>query len=103
LLYHQFSALPVQPISCYPFILEIVIFAKTILRNFRFERYVLMQVSEKKVEIYVSYLRGRLNYDAKKAARLGFFTIHDYVRDTLTREAEALEKLLQVTLTKTRI
>ena len=60
-------------------------------------------ISEKKVEIYVSYLRGRLNYDAKKAARLGFFTIHDYVRDTLTREAEALEKLLEVTLTKTRI
>ena len=39
----------------------------------------------------------------KKAARLGFFTLHDYVRDKLTKEAEALEKLLQVTPTKKRI
>jgi hypothetical protein len=29
LLYHQLSALPVQTISPYPFILEIVVFAKT--------------------------------------------------------------------------
>ena len=63
----------------------------------------MIQVSEETVEIYVSNLRGRLNYETKKAAKLGFFTLHDYVRDTLTREAEALEQLLQVTLTKTRI
>ena len=63
----------------------------------------MIQVSEETVEIYVSNLCGRLNYDTKKAARIGFFTLHDYVRDKLTKEAEALEKLLQVTPTKKRI
>ena len=38
-----------------------------------------MQVSEETVEIYVSNLRGRLNYETKKASKRGFFTLHDYV------------------------
>ena len=64
----------------------------------------MIQVSEETVEkIYVSNLRGRLNYETKKAAKLGFFTLHDYVRDKLTKEAEALEQPLQVTPTKKRI
>ena len=63
----------------------------------------MIQVSEETVESYVSNLRGRLNYETKKAAKLGFFTLHDYVRDKLTKEAEALEKPLQVTRTKKRI
>ena len=63
----------------------------------------MIQVSEETVEIYVSNLCGRLNYETKKAAKLGFFTLHDYVRDKLTEKAEALEKPLQVTPTKKRI
>ena len=63
----------------------------------------MIQVSEETVEIYVSNLRGRLNYETKKAAKLGFFTLHEYVKDKLTKEAEALEKPLQVTPTKKRI
>ena len=49
-----------------------------------------MQVSEETVEINVSNLRGRLNYETKKTAKLGFFTLYDYVKDKLTKEAEAL-------------
>ncbi|MDB3962279.1 hypothetical protein N9427_03785 [Paracoccaceae bacterium] len=63
----------------------------------------MIQVSEETVEIYVSNLRGRLNYETKKAAKLGFFTLHDYVRDKLTKETEALEQPLQVTPTKKQI
>ena len=62
-----------------------------------------MQVSEETVEINVSNLRGRLNYETKKTAKLGFFTLYDYVKDKLTKEAEALGKPLQVTPTKKRI
>ena len=63
----------------------------------------MIQVSEETVKIYVSNLRDRLNYETKKAAKLGFFTLHDYVRDKLTKEPEALEKSLQVTPTNKRI
>ena len=62
-----------------------------------------MQISEKQIEAHISNLRGRLNYETKKATKLGFPTLHDYVRDKLTKEAEALEKPLQVTPTKKQI
>ena len=50
-----------------------------------------MLVSEEQVDDYVSNLRGRLDYETKKATKLGFANIQDYVRDKLNREAEALE------------
>ena len=49
-----------------------------------------MLVSEEQVDDYVLNLRCRLNYETKKARKLGFSNIQDYVRDKLTKEAEAL-------------
>ena len=56
-----------------------------------------MLVSEEQVDDYVLNLRGRLNYETKKARKLGFSNIQDYVRDKLTKEAEALEIRLNAT------
>ena len=56
-----------------------------------------MQISEKQVETHISNLRGRLNYETKKATKLGFPTLHDYIRDKLTKETEKQEHPLQVT------
>ena len=47
-----------------------------------------MQISEKQIETHISNLRGRLNYETKKATKLGFPTLHDYIRDKLTKETE---------------
>ena len=56
-----------------------------------------MLVSEEQVDDYVSNLRGRLDYETKKATKLGFANIQDYVRDKLNKEAEALELSLRAT------
>ena len=56
-----------------------------------------MLVSGEQVDDYVLNLRGRLNYETKKARKLGFSNIQDYVRDKLTKEAEALELSLNAT------
>ena len=56
-----------------------------------------MLVSEEQVDDYVLNLRGRLNYETKKARKLGFSNIQDYVRDKLTKEAEALALSLNAT------
>ena len=56
-----------------------------------------MLVSEEQVDDYVSNLRGRLNYVTKKATKLGFANIQDYVHDKLNKEAEALELSLRPT------
>ena len=56
-----------------------------------------MLVSEEQVDVYVLNLRGRLNYETKKARKLGFANIQDYVRDKLIKEAEALELSLRAT------
>ena len=56
-----------------------------------------MLVSEEQVDDYVSNLRGRLDYETKKATKLGFANIQDYVRDKLNKEAEALEVSLRAT------
>ena len=56
-----------------------------------------MQISEKQIEAHISNLRGRLNYETKKATKLGFPTLHDYIRYKLTKETEKQEHLLQVT------
>jgi len=56
-----------------------------------------MQISEKHIEAHISNLRGRLNYETKKATKLGFPTLHDYIRDKLTKETEKQEHPLQVT------
>ena len=56
-----------------------------------------MQISEKQIEAHISNLRGRLNYETKKATKLCFPTLHDYIRDKLTKETEKQEHPLQVT------
>jgi len=56
-----------------------------------------MQISEKHIEAHISNLRGRLNYETKKATKRGFPTLHDYIRDKLTKETEKQEHPLQVT------
>jgi len=56
-----------------------------------------MQISEKHIEAHISKLRGRLNYETNKATKLGFPTLHDYIRDKLTKETEKQEHPLQVT------
>ena len=56
-----------------------------------------MQISEKQIEAHISNLRGRLNYETKKATKLGFPTLHDYNRDKLTKETEKQKHRLQVT------
>jgi hypothetical protein len=55
-----------------------------------------MQISEKQVEAHISNLRGRLNYETKKATKLGFSTLQDYIRDKLIKEIEKQEQPLQV-------
>ena len=45
-----------------------------------------MQISEKQVEAHISNLRGRLNYETKKATKLGFSTLQDYIKDKLIKE-----------------
>ena len=57
-----------------------------------------MLVSEQQVDDYVLNLRGHLNYETKKATKLGFFNIQDYALDKLNKEAEALELSLIATL-----
>ena len=47
-----------------------------------------MQISEKHIDAHISKLRGRLNYETKKATKLGFPTLHDYIRDKLTKETK---------------
>ena len=56
----------------------------------------MMQISEKQVEAHISNLRGRLNYETKKATKLGFSTLQDYIRDKLIKEIEKQEQPLQV-------
>ena len=56
-----------------------------------------MLVSEEQVDVYVSNLRGHLNYETKKATKLGFANIQDYACDKLIKEAEALELSLRAT------
>ena len=56
-----------------------------------------MHISEKHIEAHISNLRGRLNYETKKATKRGFATLHDYIRDKLTKETEKQEHPLQVT------
>ena len=56
-----------------------------------------MLVSEEQVDVYVSNLRGRLNYETKKATKLGFANNQDSVRNKLIKEAEALELSLRAT------
>jgi hypothetical protein len=56
----------------------------------------LMQISEKQVEAHISNLRGRLNYETKKATKLGFSTLQDYIKDKLIKEIEKQEQPLQV-------
>ena len=55
-----------------------------------------MQISEKQVEAHISNLRGRLNYETKKAKKLGFSALQDYIRDKLIKEIEKQEQPLQV-------
>jgi hypothetical protein len=55
-----------------------------------------MQISEKQVEAHISNLRGRLNYQTKKATKLGFSTLQNYIRDKLIKEIEKQEQPLQV-------
>jgi hypothetical protein len=55
-----------------------------------------MQISEKQVEAHISNLRGRLNYETKKATKLGFSTLQDYIKDKLIKEIEKQEQPLQV-------
>ena len=57
-----------------------------------------MPVSEQHVGDYVLNLRGHLNYEKKKATKLGFSNIQDYALDKLNKEAEALELSLNATL-----
>ena len=56
----------------------------------------MMQISEKQVEAHISNLRGRLNYETKKATKLGFSTLQDYIKDKLIKEIEKQEQPLQV-------
>ncbi len=56
-----------------------------------------MLVSEKQVDVYVSNLRSSLEYETKKVTKLGLAHIQDYVRDKLTKEAEALKVSLRAT------
>ena len=62
-----------------------------------------MLVSEEQVDVYISNLRGRLTYETKKAAKQGFSTIKDYVRDKLTKDAEAFELSKQATPSTKRL
>ena len=56
-----------------------------------------MLVSEEQLHDCLLNLRGRLNYETKKATRLGFSNKQDYDREKLTKEAEALEIRLNAT------
>ena len=57
-----------------------------------------MLVSKKHLDDCVLNPRCRLNYETKKATKLGFFNIQDYALDKLNKEAEALELSLNATL-----
>tara|TARA_B100001057_G_C22662163_1_gene876385 strand:- start:144 stop:392 length:249 start_codon:yes stop_codon:yes gene_type:complete len=56
-----------------------------------------MLISEEQINAYVSNLKGRLNYETKKAAKLGYSTIQDYVKDKLSGEIEQLQLKLCAT------
>ena len=56
-----------------------------------------MQISEEQIDAHISNLRGRLDYETKKAKKLGFSTLHDYIKDKLEKETERQEQQLQVT------
>ena len=46
-----------------------------------------MDILEKQIEDFIANLKGRLTYETKKAARLGYSSIQDYVRNKLSQEA----------------
>ena len=59
------------------------------------------------IETMISNLKGRRNYEERKATRLGFETLHDYLEDKLIKqksyEDEKVENLKQLKLQKTNI
>jgi|TARA_B100001063_G_C16315362_1_gene334943 hypothetical protein len=58
-----------------------------------------MNIAEHKVDDFIANLKGRLNYETRKATKLGFPTIQEYVRDKLTKESEA-QKLMETPAVK---
>ena len=53
-----------------------------------------LQITDKQVQDFVASLKGRLNYETKKATKLGFSNIHEYARNKLAKEAEFVEQKL---------
>ncbi|MDA9989687.1 hypothetical protein N9E48_02610 [Paracoccaceae bacterium] len=50
-----------------------------------------MLIEEKQVEDFIKNLKGRINYEAKKATKLGFSSLDQYVRDKLSKKPEKTE------------
>ena len=46
-----------------------------------------MYISEEKLADFITNLKGRLNYETRKASKLGYSSIQDYVREKLIKEA----------------
>ena len=54
-----------------------------------------MQVTQDQVDDFIFYLKGRLAYETKKATKLGFSSIQEYVKFKLIKEAEEKEQSLK--------
>ena len=46
----------------------------------------------------IENLRGRRGYEEKKAAKLGFASLYDYLEDKIAKETLAVEKKKEVSL-----
>ena len=46
----------------------------------------------------IENLRGRRGYEEKKAAKLGFQSLYDYLEDKIAKETMAVEKKKEVSL-----
>ena len=46
----------------------------------------------------IENLRGRRGYEEKKAAKLGFASLYDYLEDKIAKETMAVEKKKEVSL-----
>tara|TARA_B100001173_G_C15806110_1_gene469853 strand:+ start:285 stop:530 length:246 start_codon:yes stop_codon:yes gene_type:complete len=61
-----------------------------------------MHVGEEQAEDLIANLKGRLNYETKKATKLGFCSIQEYVKCNLMKEAEEeVQKLEGISIIKT--
>ncbi len=54
-----------------------------------------MQIAQDQVDDFIFNLKGRLAYETKKATKLGFSSIQEYVTYKLIKEAEEKEQSLK--------